>query len=378
MSMFRRISQLDQKFSWSFFGFLLAVILGGVTIYTQFIKKNSPDLNFEILSNANVLDVHESIGNLDILYKGSSLNRSHQSLRIVVLKVVNDGDRAILPSYYDPEDPIGFKILNGQIVERPVILGAGNLYLLRHTRILQNSPGEVTFSRPILEPGDFFILKFLLLHGNSEEPRVLPVGKVAGVKRISLIRRDKEDSQRPLFLEVAFLGSMWVQLTRAASYSFASVVLLVIIGGSSIAITEILSKRRRSKVVKAFKEYAAPKLTEPDELFFDSFVNSGSYELLVMCDLLGDEIRLKTALGSKINRHEDFALGHRSEQDYDIRLARQLVDRGIIVRTQSGIEVNGSRKEVLADFVGFLRRKGFIQDRSSKVVDTPNISDGII
>lgn len=100
-----------------------------MTIYTGLIKKNAPDLIFEILSNANVLDVHESIGSLDILYKGSSLNRNNQSLRIVVLRVVNNGDQAILPSYYDPDDPIGFKILSGQIVERPIILEAQSSYL---------------------------------------------------------------------------------------------------------------------------------------------------------------------------------------------------------------------------------------------------------
>ena len=260
-----------------------------------------------------------------------------------------------------------------------MILEAGSPYLRGHTRIFQDSPGEVTFSRSILEPGDFFILKFLLLHSNSEEPRVLPIGKIAGIKRIFLTHRDKEDGQRPAFLDVAFLGSVWVQLTRAASYSFASVIFIVIIVGSSASLGEALSKWRRRKVVRAFKEYAAPRLTGSDELFFDSFVDYGSYGLLEILSLLSGGSRLKRALLPKINdQHEDLTFRRRSLRAYydSSRLLRRLVDKGIIVRDESGInKVDAERKEVLADFVGFLRRKGFIQDRPTKIAEMPNVSN---
>jgi len=265
MSIFRRIANLDQKFSWSFFGFLLAVILGALTIYTEFIKKNAPDLGFELLSNANVLDVNESVGNLDILYKGNSLNRNNQSLRIVVLRVLNSGDQAILTAYYDPEDPIGFRVLNGQIVERPKLLEASNLYLREHLKFAQFSPQEVKFSRVILEPGDFFIVKVLLLHGDSEEPKVLPVGKIAGVKKITLTRQDKADKSS--VWQVTFAGGPVVQAARAISYSFMFFVAFAATAISSFAFADWFTKRRRSNVVRVFKEYNAPRLAEADEFF---------------------------------------------------------------------------------------------------------------
>lgn len=369
MSLFRRIAQLDQKFSWSFLGFLLAIILGGLTIYTQFIKKNSPDLNFEVISNANVLDVHESIGNLDILYKGSSLSRNNQALRIVVLRIVNDGDQAILPSYYDPDDPVGFRVLGGQIVERPRILGAGSSYLLGHAKISQGPSGEVIFSKVILEPGDFFTIKVLLLHSNAEEPRVIPIGKVAGIKKISLTRRDKDDDQSPRW-QLILSGPLWVQAVRAVSYSAGTLGFIVVVLAAAVSVSESFSRRSRRKVVEAFKEYAEPKLTSADELFFDIFLDEGRFTLMELYDLLGDEVRLKRALRPRLRaRHGELELDRHTPRDYDRRLFRQLVDYGVVLRSDSGIEVNAARKEVLGEFIAYLRKRGFIQDASSKLAE---------
>src|ERR1700759_2353196 len=122
MSIIKTFKTLDQRFSWSFMGFMLALLFGSISIYLGFIKQNSPDLTYELISNDNVLDVKESVGSLDILYKGKSLSKSEQSLRIMTLRVLNKGDQAILPNYYDPDDPIGFRMQKGAIVDEPRIL----------------------------------------------------------------------------------------------------------------------------------------------------------------------------------------------------------------------------------------------------------------
>lgn len=362
MSLFGYIAKLDQKFSWSFLGFLLAVILGGVTIYTEFIKKNSPDLNFEIVSNANVLDVHESIGSLDISYKGSSLNRSNQSLRILVLRVVNSGDQAILPSFYDPDDPVGFRVFRGQIVEKPRLLEAGSPYVRDHLLIYQTKPGAVLFSKIILEPGEFFVVKLLLLCNNTEEPTIFPVGKVAGIKRISLKHLDKVERGRSLPAAI-FAGSFWVQIIRAIAYPIALLLSLIPAIVIAALLTEKVSTKRRRDATKAFKLYAAPRLNEADEFFFDSFILLGYPELFEIRSFLNDPLRLRSAAGTAF-RHRSLEekvspLSRLETSGRDRRLIRRLVEQKIVEVRESEAHVNAARKEILDDFIGFLERKGF-------------------
>ncbi len=38
MSIFKSIRELDKKFSWSFFGFLLAIALGVLTLYDRVLE----------------------------------------------------------------------------------------------------------------------------------------------------------------------------------------------------------------------------------------------------------------------------------------------------------------------------------------------------
>ena len=122
MSIFQSIREMDQRFSWSFLGFMVAIIIGSVTVYIEFFKENKPDLNYIITANTSVLDIREKLGSLDVLYHGESLSKNKKDLRLITFEVINQGDTAILSNFYDSNDPVGFSIIDGKIADEPILI----------------------------------------------------------------------------------------------------------------------------------------------------------------------------------------------------------------------------------------------------------------
>ena len=111
-----KIKNISNNLAWSLLGFVLAVIFGSITIYTEFFRDDRPAIQFEILSDSSVLDVREEVSDLEIIYDGNDLRRSGQSLRVLVVRVSNTGGDDILNSYYDDNALLGFSVENGELV----------------------------------------------------------------------------------------------------------------------------------------------------------------------------------------------------------------------------------------------------------------------
>jgi len=63
----------------------------------------------EVVSSANVIDVKEDVGKLEVLYEGANLRSNHLSLSVVTLKISNDGGAPITKTAYDDAAPLGYR-----------------------------------------------------------------------------------------------------------------------------------------------------------------------------------------------------------------------------------------------------------------------------
>lgn len=89
MNIKNKLSKIDQKFSWSFLGFIIGIIGIGFTIYTIFFFEKVPIIKYEVISNTSVLDVKENISRLDIIFDSVSIKKSEQNLRIITLTLLS-------------------------------------------------------------------------------------------------------------------------------------------------------------------------------------------------------------------------------------------------------------------------------------------------
>lgn len=359
-----RLKEYERRFAWSLSGFVLAAVFGAISVYLGFFKEVSPDLNFVVTSNSSVLDIKENLGDLDVMYEGNSLKSSGKDLRIITFEVVNQGNDAILSNYYDPKDPVGFEVVGGTIADDPTVISASNDYLRENLLIRRDGGNEAFFSDVILEPGELYQIKVLVLHDINDDPYVQPVGKVANVSKLEVFTGYDDSSDRS-FLEVAYGGGLLANLSRFVVYGFLFLVSLFLVISVGGALEDIASKRDRRRRVEVFKSYNNEKVVLADDVYFSDYIKSGHFSCVTaMYNLLNDSDYLGAVKGlvdemdvSGDVDHEKFAKILKHPSDYSA--FKQLEESGLISLNGGDVTVSQERKEVFVEFVSFLRKRDF-------------------
>ena len=355
MTIMNTLKTMDQKFSWSFFGFILAVILGALSIYLSFFKNNNPDINYVITTNSSVLDIKEEIGNLDVLYQGNSLSKERKDLRIITFKVVNTGDSSVIPSLYDPTDPLGFNVINGDIAEKPSLISASNKYLEEKLLITQDK-NSVLFSNVILESNEYFEIKLLVLHPVGTTPEIQSVGKIAGVHTIKIVTGENVVDERSFF-NATFGGGVMKNIARTAAYGTLFLLLIIAVILIISSIEDLRDKSKRKTIVKTFKEYDGEKITESDDYFFGLYINGHRGSLTYAYEKIKNPAKEK---------HLEFYLSRerkgRSHTYIEQEITSELIGRGFLTQDHDILIASSDRLLVIEEFISFLRRKGEYRD----------------
>lgn len=221
--MFDKLLRLKDGAPWSFIGAVVTVCAVLFAIYVAFFYERKPALTVELLGSARILSVSEQVEGLECFYRGSDITQANQSLRVMVVRIQNTGSADIPMMYYDLNDPLGLKITSGEIVEPPELLEAGSDYLERNVAISQDSPQLLTFAPVILDRGDYFVVKLLILHDDAVTPDLTPIGKVTGVREIE-IRTLVAEARKALFqrVEVVMYAVVLSLLVAVFSLTFYS------------------------------------------------------------------------------------------------------------------------------------------------------------
>ncbi len=289
MSLLSRLLKIERKFAWSFLGVLLALLFGAITLYSNFTRQDRPQLRIDVLANATVLDVREEVGSFQVLYDGVDIGETNQTLRVITVEFKNDGTSSILKTYYDTSALPGLKITSGKIVEKE-ILGAASDYLSRSLRLSLQGGRQLRFSPVIIEPGEAFRVKMIVLDKIESNLQILPVGKVARVRAIELAEPYKSQP-RLSFLTRAFAASPSVQLARAVGYPVAILLaMLVLVFGVIMpvnSISERLAMSKRRKVARAFRRQSGKDLSSEIDRIIEHYIKFDDWLIRSALSLLG-------------------------------------------------------------------------------------------
>ena len=218
-----------------------------------------PNITFDIVNDANVLDVHKPLSELNIYFQGEDIQQSNLNLRIISVKIENTGNVDILQNFYDENDIFGLKINNGQIIESRLI-NSNSEYLMSNLN-LKTVNNTLELSKPIFEENKYFIVEILILHDKNEEPTIVPLGKIAGIDRIELI---KSYTETQTFFDTVFSGSLIVHWIRLVIYLAICSVSLVFIALITSQIDAMINNRKKHK-----RTLLVDKLD-----FFDGYLSS--------------------------------------------------------------------------------------------------------
>lgn len=357
MSFISTLKSMENKFAWSFLGFLMAMFFGAITLYLGFYKEIKPDLNFVITADSSVLDVKENLGDLDIIYENESLSEKRQDLRVITFRVVNQGNAPILSNYYDSNDPVGFEVIDGKLADEPTLLDASNDYLKEKLLTKASPDNKVMFSNVILEPSEYFELKILVLHDLGKKPHIKAFGKIATVNSIDVLR-DFSSENKLSFLETTFGGGITSNLIRLFTYGFIFLFLIIGLIVFSEKISSIKEKRRKERLLTTFKEYDSDKVTEKDSFFFDYYLNHDAGVVRNFLALMKSEDTLTSlSKGKGVPEIRGDRSIFRFVKD-EAAMFEELKNEGFVTVKDGDVLVDEQRLSVLTDFVNYLKRKG--------------------
>lgn len=371
MSVTSYFKNLENKYPWSISGIILAVIFGLLSVYLGFYKKDKPDLKFIIVSDSSVFDIKENVGNLDVTYKNESLSKINKDLRLIVFKIINQGNSPILQNSYDINDPIGFEILDGKIASEPIITETSNNYLKEKLLPEKRNESIVIFPNVIIEPQDFIEIKLIILHEIGKKPYIKPIGKIALLKSIDVIPSSSEGDSKS-FLENLFGGGFIINIFRFVVFGILFLFLFILIAIIIDKILSIIRTCKRKKLLNTFKEYESDKVTEKDNFFFDNYIKRGAHVIEAYYHILGSNETLtefRNEFKGKEIRNE--IVPHQNIKGKYF-YCNELLKEGFISIDNENIEIDQQRFALLSNFVAFLKRKGELKEQLKKENPTNN------
>lgn len=368
MSLISNLTQIDKRYAWSFLGFILAAIFGGITIYTEFIRDNNPEIKTEIIANASILDIKEDIQDLQVIYQDENIKKSQKNLSSILIKLSNTGRNPILSSYYDDSSPFGLQIFNCEIIKAEIV-SASNDYLINKLKEKGDKiiGDKFIFPPIIFESDDFVTLKFLLMHPQNQEVKASPVGKVASTKFLKVLETFQQNGKESFWQQV-ISGSILVHLTRIPVYFIIFIFSIIILFLPPLLIASSIQKRNRKKTVHGYKNLTKLEINEGYEKIFNYYVLSGLGSLTRARKLLNKEEEIPELIaeyqklekeGKLTEYFEDLIADNhrpnfrRRNADY-IWIVDELIDIGIIELSEENYAINQEAKILLDDFVEFV------------------------
>ncbi len=366
MGLITKVAQIDKKFGWSFMGFVLAAIFGGIAIYTEFVRDTSPVVRYEILSNTRILDVKEDVSGLSIVYNAEDIRKSRKTLSVLLINVSNRGRSAILKSHYDSDAPLGLSINSGEIIKAEVTT-ATTEYLKKNIGIRVTDSSNVALSQIIIEPDESFTLKLLVLSPEESRLTVLPKGKIAGVRNLLLIDRSADEAKESFFMKVVS-GSLWVQVARIAVYVIAFILLLIIIIAPAAYISDKREEIKKNRVVRQYKSKTDSASNEMNVEVYEFYNRYGLTAMRRMKKVLVDDKEFQSFLrkcdvltseSGELNEPNDSVtiVGQYGAHPRIITspgfLLNSMLRLGLISKTGGSYTRNEERIKAMNDFVRF-------------------------
>lgn len=338
---------------------VMGLVGTAVTIFA-FLQEKKVEIRYEIVSNTNVLDFNAEIGKLEVIYDSTNLKKSQENLRIYTVKIINNGNQNLLKEFYDENDPLGLQLSSGKIIEQPEVIQSSNDYLKRNVKIQVSNNEKINFSQVILESGEYYIIKLLVLHKTDLIPKITSYGKIAGQNNIQIINTIdiKEESS---FWKEAYYGNIWVQLLRIVSYFIVACLIIIAIVGMSVYITEKKDKRRKKNNIVEFKSLKTYQYSKMDDAIFDRYKSDDAYVFKNVQQLIEDEDKLNRTyehlskrLKKKKYKRDDSYIRYRNDEWSTIK---GMLEDGIIFWDKERLTINQAMKETLDKFVVFLIEK---------------------
>lgn len=228
---------------------ILAVLGFGYAIYEHY-NPLSSSLNYYLKETFNVISFKKDVDNLEVFFNGENIKKNSLNLKIYKLRLRNDGDKEIEEPAYANEIPFGIEVLNGKIVS--FNCNSPSKYINQNIKARLNS-NKILLNKIIFEKNEFANIEILVIHKVNKEPKLVALGKIAGIDNIEILETKEPSS-----------GTFWEGLFYAFLVIGGIVVLFIAIGylfyGIAYLYDIIFEKIKKNRIL-SYYEYPLKKLS---------------------------------------------------------------------------------------------------------------------
>jgi hypothetical protein len=306
VSMFQWISAMDKLkglFKYFVSASFIGIAIGLVSLYYEW-RGNVTHMSIDIAAESNVLDVRHPMADLSILFQGRDIEAEKSNLKVLTVRIVNDGSANILENDFDSRTPFGLWVEGGRVI-RAQVVGGNSPYLSENIHPLVEGTDRIALDKVIFDKGKFVSLEVLVLHPKGSEPNLRPLGKIAGLEQISITRSFEDHNQRSL-LDQVFSGPLAVQISRGIAYTIFALISIFLLGFLIAGLASIpgkRAKRKRQRTANQLPVLDSPSQEKKRKAIEDIYIEYGLEGLNRAQRLLSDEGHLKNELSARRQFH---------------------------------------------------------------------------
>ena len=346
--------------SYAGWGIGLASLL--IAIYGEFIKKDEPKLEYDVVSSAEFINNNETSANLRIYVDSLDVQENHLNITAYSIKVENKGTDHIRYDDYDKGD-FGLRITNGRLLEPPVLLESSTEHIrsLYPERDSLGDDGFIAIPQLSLDVNDFYIMRVVLIHGVDSIPSFKPEGKIVGQKEI--VFQTLQQPAPGFWLEV-FHGIWYVHIVRFFVYIFGMAFSGLLFGIAVSSISEIISKYKRRRYMN---ELAKKKSLV--QFVRNDYVNNGEFTIVQMNDLYK---KSESDITTKYKKSKGFVNSKRALEKSNRQAVRyhkdryhkicKMIESGyLVLRDDDNVAFNKEAKQTVHDIYTMLESRDLLR-----------------
>ena len=333
-----------------------------ITVYTEFIRKNEPKLEYDIVSSTRFINNNETSASLRIFVDSLDVQESRLNISAFNIKIENKGTAHIRYDDYD-KGPFGLVIQDGHLLEPPTLLDASS----DHIRALFPQNDSITRASFVdvpnlsLDVDDYYIIHLVLLHSSDITPTFIPEGKIIGQQTIAF---NTLGPPAPSFWSIVFNGNWLVHIVRSVIYLLSIIIVTVFVALMVSLIDESIGKRKRKKLLAELS-----KKTMIVPFVGKDFINNGSSYISYVNSMF---IKNESDISTQYKKSRGFINSKRSLENNNINARqyhnnrynkiRRMIDKGYLQLTADDhICFNEDAKRSVQSILSMLISKGLLK-----------------
>lgn len=252
-----------------------------IAIYSEFIKKDEPRLEYDIVSSTTFINKNETAANLRIFLDSLDIQKNDLNITAFNIKVSNKGSAPIRYNDYD-QGFFGLRIMHGRLLEPPTLIEESFNHikeLFPHNDSI-SSANTVTVPALSLDVDDYYVMHVVLLHRADSIPVFQPDGRVIGQKEIAL-----KTLKSPLlsFWNQVFMGDWLVHFIRLFIYLAFVVAAALLVGFVYSCIEKLYYTMKRKRFISSLR-----KNNQIVQSVKDDYIRYGAYYIKQLFDVFKD------------------------------------------------------------------------------------------